>query len=226
MTSFESIYDRAVDRHGADDLAARFPTVLTAEELRVIPDDRVLAAMAQRVFSAGFRWSVIKAKWDGFEEAFHGFDVGHVANLDAAGIEALAQDTRIVRNRIKIVSTVKNAGYIQRVSAEHGSFGNWLAEWPLTDTMGLWAALKKGGDHLGGDSGAWILRLLGRDTFRLSGDVVQGLIEAGVVTKKPTTKAAAAATQAAFNAWTAESGLSQAAVSIVLACATGDVYGN
>ncbi len=224
MTPFAPFYERAVARHGEDELRARLPRVVSAEQLAALPDDRYLAAMAERVFAAGFRWRVIKAKWEGFEEAFQGFDPAWVADLDIEGVAALAQDTRIVRNRPKILATIDNAAFVRQVSAEHGSFGAWLAAWPAEDTIGLWAALKAGGNRLGGDTGPWVLRMVGRDTFRLSSDVVAALIEAGVVTKKPTGKRDLARTQEAFNAWSTESGLTQGAVSVVLACSTGEIY--
>lgn len=224
MIPLATFYDRAVARHGEDELRSRFPHVATSAQLAALPDHRYLSAMAERVFAAGFRWKVIKAKWDGFEEAFNGFDPGWVAGLDLEDVAELAQDTRIVRNRPKILSTIDNAAFVREIAEEHGSFGAWIAGWPITDTVGLWATLKARGSRLGGDTGAWVLRMVGRDTFRLSGDVVAALVEAGVVRKKPTGKADLARTQAAFDTWTAESGLSQGAVSIVLACSTGEVY--
>lgn len=224
MESFDTIYARAVSRHGEAELRARFPQPRTAGEILATPDDRYLAAIAKRVFAAGFRWRVIEAKWDGFEEAFRGFDPGYVAGIGPEGVAALAQDTRIVRNRPKILSTIANAHFVQAVAAEHGTFGAWFAAWPSDDVVGLWDALKAGGDRLGGDTGPWILRLVGKDTFRFSGDVVQALIDAGVVDKKPTSKKARAAAQDAFNTWSQESGLSLGAVSTVLASSVGEVY--
>lgn len=222
--SWNTIWQRACERHGEEHLREHFPTVVSEAELRTLGDDRYLAMMAKRVFAAGFRWQVIQAKWEGFEEAFHGFDPDHVAGLDAEGIEALAQDTRIVRNRPKIISTVKNAAFVQQIANDHGSFGAWLAEWPLEDTLGLWAALKEGGDRLGGDTGAWFLRLVGRDTFRFSTDVSAALVDAGVVPKKPTGKKHQAMAQEAIVGWARESGLSLGAVSLVLAKSTGEIY--
>lgn len=224
MSDWSTIWQRAVERHGEEHLRARFPTLVSEAELRGMPDDRYLAAMAKRVFAAGFRWQVIQAKWEGFEEAFHGFDPAWVASLDAEGIEALAQDTRIVRNRPKILSTVKNAAFVQQISNDHGGFGSWLADWPSSRTLELWAALKAGGDRLGGDTGAWFLRLVGRDTFRFSTDVGAALVEAGVVPKKPTGKKHQAMAQEAIVRWSEESGLSLGAVSTVLAMSAGEIY--
>ncbi len=225
MTPFSTFWDRAVERHGEATLREHFPLVRSADELRALGDDRYLAAMTKRVFAAGFRWRVIVAKWEGFEEAFHGFEPAWVSALDAEAIEELAQDRRIVRNRSKILSTIDNARFIQRTAAEHGSFGAWLAAWPADDTLGLWAALKEGGSRLGGDTGGWVLRLVGRDTFRFTQDVTACLVEAGVVNKAPTGKRAQAKAQEALNAWANESGLSLGAVSTVLAKSTGEIYG-
>ena len=225
MSNFSTIWDRAVARHGEGSLRARFPTVRSAAELAALPDDRCLSAIARRVFAAGFRWRVIEVKWPGFEEAFQGFDPAWVAGLDAAGIGALCADTRIVRNRPKVLSTVENARFVRRVAAEHGSFGAWLAGWPDDDVVGLWAALKAGGDRLGGDTGPWVLRMLGKDSYRLTGDVVEALIDAGIVARAPSTKREHADVQAAFNTWSAATGLSRGALSVVLACSTGAIYG-
>lgn len=223
MIPLQTFYERALERH--PDLPERFMPIATDDQLRALGDDRYLSAMTQRVFAAGFRWAVIRAKWDGFEEAFHGFDPDWVADVDGETVDALAQDTRIVRHRPKILSTIENASFVQRIAAEHGSFGAWIAAWPADDTVGLWAALKKQGSRLGGGSGPWFLRLVGKDTFRLSPDVVAALIEAGVVDKEPTSKKGLRAVQEAFNTWSGESGLPQGHVSIVLACSTGQVYG-
>jgi len=224
MIPFEAFRSRAYARHGEDELESRFPALLSPEALRGVPDDRCLSAMSMRVFAAGFRWQVIRAKWDTTEEAFEAFDPHKVAAYGESEIDSLAQDKRIVRNRPKIVSTVNNARFVREVADEHGSFAAWLADWPADDTIGLWQALKDGGDRLGGDTGAWFLRMVGKDTFRLSGDVVACLVEAGVVDKKPTGKRDLAAAQAAFNEWSAESGLPLAHVSVVLACSAGEVY--
>lgn len=223
MSTFSEIHARAIDRHGEDHLRARFPTASDAATLAALPDHRCLAAMTRRVFAAGFRWSVIDNKWPGFEEAFSGFDVAHVAHLDAEDIESLATDTRIVRNRPKILATVQNAQFVMSVSAEHFSFGTWLAAWPANDRVGLWEAMKKGGSRLGGHTGSLLLRSLGVDTFRFSTDVGQALVDAGVVSKHPTGKGAQRTAQDAIVAWAAESGMSLGAVSVVLASSVGSV---
>ena len=54
-------------------------------------------------------WQVVEAKWDGFREAFAGFDPEAVAAFTGDDVERLAEDTRIIRNRRKIEATVHNA---------------------------------------------------------------------------------------------------------------------
>jgi 3-methyladenine DNA glycosylase Tag len=74
MMPFQSIRARAEHRKGgAEKLKALLPPKHDAAALAALSDDRVLAEMAKRVFSAGFAWSVIETKWPGFEAAFLGF---------------------------------------------------------------------------------------------------------------------------------------------------------
>jgi 3-methyladenine DNA glycosylase Tag len=225
MQTFSQIRARAVARHGEADLASRLSAPRSDRALRATPDDRYLAAMAKRVFAAGFNWSVIEAKWPGFEAAFEGFTPLTVAAYDAESIERLLGDARIVRNQAKILATISNAVFVEDV----GGFGRYLADWPATDTIGLWRDLQERGSRLGGDTGAWFLRDVGKDTFRFSPDVVRGLAENGVIAapKKdgaPPGKKDQAAAQEAFNAWAAESGLPLCQISVILSCSVGDVH--
>ena len=112
----------------------------------------------------------------------------------------------------------KNAAYILDVRASHGSFGKYLAAWPADDIVGLWDELKRRGDRLGGQTGRFFLRFIGKDTPVLSPDVVNALINCGVVDKPPTSKKALAAVQDAFNQWQSESGRQLCQISRVLAC--------
>jgi 3-methyladenine DNA glycosylase Tag len=85
-----------------------------------------LEVMTKAVFQSGISWRVIDAKWDGFREAFDGFDAEKVAALTPADVDRLAQDTRIVRNRRKIQATVDNAVEMVELDREHGGFRKWL----------------------------------------------------------------------------------------------------
>jgi 3-methyladenine DNA glycosylase Tag len=85
-----------------------------------------LEVMTKSVFQSGISWRVIEAKWEGFREAFHGFDPGWVASLEEPDVDRLAGDTRIVRNRRKIEATVHNARTMVELDREHGGFRKYL----------------------------------------------------------------------------------------------------
>ena len=219
MRTFDELYAIAVDRKGKEALEDRLPHPADEATLRAQPDRDYLASMTQMVFSAGFVWKVIRAKWPGFEQAFHGFDPSTVAELSAAEIEALKSDTRIVRNGQKIMATIANAQFVVETAEEHGSFGDFLASWPADDPIGLWDVLKKKGKRLGGDSGPRFLRHMGFDTFILTTDVLVCLVREGVLsTHRGTSKTAQKAAQAAFVTWRAQSGRSLSQISVVAAC--------
>jgi 3-methyladenine DNA glycosylase Tag len=222
VRSFIDIESLAIDHHGGREaVEAKLGRPLSACELTAIPDDRWLAGMAKAVFSAGFVWKVIEAKWDGFEAAFDGFDPGKVALYSDDDIARLVSDERIVRNGQKITATVKNAQFIQEIAAEQGGFGAFLAGWPPSDQIGLLEVFSKRGSRLGGSTGQYFLRFSGWDAFIASGDVVKALIREGVIDKPPTSKGAMKKVQAAFNHWAEETGRSQMEISRILALSVG-----
>jgi DNA-3-methyladenine glycosylase I len=85
-----------------------------------------LEVMTKAVFQSGISWSVIEGKWEGFREAFEGFDPDAVASFTPEDVDRLVQDTRIVRNRRKIEATVDNAVELVALDEEHGGFRNYL----------------------------------------------------------------------------------------------------
>jgi DNA-3-methyladenine glycosylase I len=70
---------------------------------------------------AGLSWSTILNKRDGYRKAFAGFDVERVARFTPMSVERLMADPGIVRNRLKIESTLANARAVLRVRDEDGS---------------------------------------------------------------------------------------------------------
>lgn len=219
MDSFDSIFQRAAERKGGvDELEALLPKSESELSLKELQDDRVLAEMTKCIFRSGFVWKVVENKWPGFEAAFHGFDVSRCAMLSDEELEALTQDTSIIRNAKKIQSVSRNAAFILDVRADHGSFGAYLADWPTRDIVGLWDDLKQRGDRLGGQTGKFFLRFIGKDTPMFSNDVVKALVAMRIVEKAPTSKKAIAVVQDAFNQWHDESGRDLCEISRVLAC--------
>jgi 3-methyladenine DNA glycosylase Tag len=111
-----------------------------------------LEVMTRAVFQSGMSWRVIEAKWDGFREAFEGFDVEKVASFGPDDVERLAQDTRIVRNRRKIQATVDNADEILELDREHKGFRNYLRSHPsfeetVSDLKGHFSFLGNTGSY-------------------------------------------------------------------------------
>jgi DNA-3-methyladenine glycosylase I len=75
---------------------------------------------------AGLSWSTILHKRDGYRRAFAGFDPSKVSRFTPAKVERLLQDPSIVRNRLKVESTVANARATLAVQREHGSLDAYL----------------------------------------------------------------------------------------------------
>jgi len=137
-------------------------------------------------------------------------------------LEQKASDERIVRNYKKVKTITENAYMIHEVTAQHGSFSQFIANWPSEDIIGLWAYLKKHGARLGGNTGPYALRALGKDTFLLSRDVesylrAHKIIDGGLQTKK-----SLIAAQAFFNELHQQSGLSMQELSLIVAYGVGD----
>lgn len=217
MRDFDAIFDIAAQRHGGPDaLNAKLQPATPPQDLANIPEDRWLSIFTKGVFQAGFNWKVIENKWDGFETAFHGFDVARCAFMDDDTFDALLQDTRIVRNGSKIATVRDNASFILSLH-DQGGVSKVIADWPAQDFIGLLALLKSEGSRLGGTTGQYTLRFMGKDSFILSRDVVARLIAEGVVDKAPTSKTAMRAVQAAFNTWIEQSGRGLTEISRTLA---------
>jgi DNA-3-methyladenine glycosylase I len=90
---------------------------------------------------AGLSWSTILNKRTAYRQAFDDFEVDRVARYTPARIEKLMGNAGIVRNRLKIVSTVRNAQAVQRVREEHGSLAEFV--WSFVDGRPLQSALHR-----------------------------------------------------------------------------------
>jgi len=218
MAAFAPILKRAQKRTGGPDrLEAQLPSPHPAAELAAVADDRYLSQMSLRIFRAGLRHALVDSRWPAFEAAFHGFVPGRITLMSDEDMEACMGNAALIRHWAKLSAIRDNAAAMQRIAREHGSFGQWLADWPTADTVGLWATLAKEFSQLGGNSGPYFLRMVGKDTFVLTDDVTRALIAAGVVEKKATGKADKARVQAAFNGWARETGRPLCQLSRILA---------
>lgn len=223
-SDFELIYARACERKGGEKVVQSLLSKMPDKgALAATPDDRVLSMMAKCVFRAGFNWQVIEKKWPGFEEAFLGFEPGPLNFQPDDFWDDLTSNKAIVRHGAKIRSVKENAAFVLDIADEHGSFGQFLAAWPNEDVVGLWDMLAKRGKRLGGNTGRYFLRFIGKDTFLPGRDVVAAARIAGLdVPPQPTAKRDLKALQEMFNRWHAETGMPYVQLSRIAAMSAGD----
>ncbi len=225
---FKTILARAEKRKGGPAaLKKLLPEKPSMKALEKLADDRALAQMTQRVFCAGFAWSVIEQKWSGFEKAFLGFKPPKLSFQPDDFWHDLLSNTAIVRNGAKINSVRENAAFVQEIAREYGGFGKFLAKWPSSDEVGLLNLLTKRGSRLGGNTGQMFLRFVGWDGFVTSQDVVACLRDAGLdIAEQVTSKGDLAKVQAQFNACAEETGLPYVQMSRICAMSIGENMGS
>lgn len=217
--TYQWLYDAVRLRFDSDEAMEAFlPQAFASDELKRQGDDRYLSAMTRRIFHAGMQHSVVDAKWPAFEEFFLGFAPESLAQLSEVDIQEHMRNGYIIRHHAKLQTIPKNARFILDIRQEHGSsFGAFIADWPTTDIVGLWGLLARRGARLGGRSAAGFLRLVGKDTFLLTSDVVARLTAAGVITREPTSQRHLQAVQDTFNALQQNSGRPLCQLSAMLA---------
>jgi len=97
-----------------------------------VHDDRTLFEyLVLDCFQAGLSWRTILHKRRNFEKAFANFNVNKVAKFKSTDIRRLLQDVGIIRNRLKIEGTVRNARAFLAVVKEYGSFDKYI--WQFTN---------------------------------------------------------------------------------------------
>jgi 3-methyladenine DNA glycosylase Tag len=227
MEKIDSLYQRAAERKGG-------PAVLNlllgeAQQDKLVAelsDDRILSAFTKKIFQSGFVWRVVENKWPNFEDMFFDFDLTKILMMPEEMQERKASDPKIIRNYNKVKTIQANAQMmfdeIHNDNNSHKSFAEFIAAWPSNNMIGLWDYLKKNGQRLGGNTGPYALRAIGKDTFLLNRDIeayfpANQIIDGGLQSKK-----SLAAIQAAFNQWQSECDLSLTQLSRLVAFATGD----
>lgn len=102
-------------------------------------DDRHLFEMfVLESFHCGLSWLIILKKREAFRQAFDQFDAEKIAQYDDEKVDALMQNTDIVRNKRKILATIDNAKAYLQVVEEFGSFDHYL--WSFTDHQVVYGA--------------------------------------------------------------------------------------
>jgi 3-methyladenine DNA glycosylase Tag len=220
---FDRIYQRACERKGG---AAALESLLGQsagnDDIAAIPDNLLLGELTKKVFQSGFVWRVVRQKWPGFCEVFFDFNIEKMLLMSDEMLEAKARDERIIRNAGKVFTIRHNAMMIDDIARKHGSFGRFIANWPTSDIIGLWAYLKQHGARLGGNTGPYALRAIGKDTFILSTDVEAYLRATHIFDGGINSKRSLNQIQQQFNLWHKQSGRSLAHISQIIALSVGE----
>ena len=221
--NYRTIYDLAATRKGGEEnLELLIRQNLPNPNLGSLPEDRFLAEFTRKVFQSGFVWRVVDNKWPAFEELFWGFDVDKLLMMPDEMLERKATDPAIIRNLKKVWSIRENALMIRDVRDREGSFGQFIADWPEVNIIGLWQFLKAHGSRLGGNVGPYALRFLGKDTFLLSRDVEAFLREREIIEGGLTSKRSLTSIQNFFNELQQQSNRSLCELSRMIAFCVGD----
>jgi DNA-3-methyladenine glycosylase I len=109
-----------------------------------VHDDRTLFEfLILEGAQAGLSWSTILNKRDNYRRAFDAFDPRRVAQYDRKKTKLLLADPGIVRNRLKIASSIQNAKAFLRVQEEFGSFDRYIWQFVGGKTrVNLWKTRK------------------------------------------------------------------------------------
>ncbi len=106
-------------------------------------DQRLFEFLTLEGAQAGLSWATILNKREAYRSAFDHFDIEKVARYDDAKISELLDNPGIVRNRLKINSSILNARKILQIQEEFGSFDEYI--WQFTDGKTLqnqWKSIK------------------------------------------------------------------------------------
>ncbi len=97
-----------------------------------VHDDRLLFEfLILEGAQAGLSWNLILQKRDSYREVFDNFQIDKVAGYSEEKIEELRSNPGIIRNRLKIRSTVTNAIAVQDIQEKYGSFDSYI--WGFVD---------------------------------------------------------------------------------------------
>ncbi|MTI09533.1 DNA-3-methyladenine glycosylase I [Curvivirga aplysinae] len=92
-----------------------------------VHDDRLLfEILVLEGMQSGLSWATILAKRSGYQEAVDNFDAAKIATYGEDKIQALLQDERVVRNKLKVNAIISNAKAFLKIQKEHGSFDTYI----------------------------------------------------------------------------------------------------
>ena len=89
-------------------------------------DKKLFEFLLLDAFQAGLSWSTILNKRENFRKAFHNFDYKKIAKYTDEDQARLLENAGIIRNRLKIKSTILNAQIFQEIQKEFSSFSKYI----------------------------------------------------------------------------------------------------
>jgi DNA-3-methyladenine glycosylase I len=107
-------------------------------------DTRLFEFLILEGAQAGLSWETILKKRDGYIDAFDQFDAEKISKYSDTKIETLLQNPNIIRNRLKVNSTVLNAKLFLDVQKEFGSFDTYI--WQFTNGKTIQNSVSKMSD--------------------------------------------------------------------------------
>ncbi len=94
-------------------------------------DEKLFEFLVLEGAQAGLSWKTVLYKRENYRKAFDGFDAEKISKYDEQKVEELMQNAGIIRNRLKILSTIQNAKMFIKVQQEFGSFDKYI--WQFVD---------------------------------------------------------------------------------------------
>ena len=110
-----------------------------------IYDDQLLFEMlCLEGAQAGLSWLTILKRREGYRAAFDAFNPQKIVQYDDVKLQALKEDERIIRNRLKIASVKTNAESFLKIQKQYGSFSNYI--WSFvngTPIINYWRSIQE-----------------------------------------------------------------------------------
>ena len=91
-------------------------------------DDELFGRLIMEINQAGLSWEIVLNKYSDIKKAYANFSIAKIATFKDKEIEAIKNNSKVIRHELKIRSIVFNAQQILSIQKEFGTFGNWISK--------------------------------------------------------------------------------------------------
>tara|TARA_B100001564_G_C20504131_1_gene607563 strand:- start:357 stop:797 length:441 start_codon:yes stop_codon:yes gene_type:complete len=91
-------------------------------------DDELFGRLIMEINQAGLSWEIVLNKYPDIKKAYANFNITKIATFKDKEIEAIKNNSKVIRHELKIRSIVYNAQQILSIQKEFGTFGNWISK--------------------------------------------------------------------------------------------------